>query len=114
MHSHKSSAAFAHIAGLALIVALHATPASAALPPQYQRLKELQAILDDGGVASAFDMHHPIDKIERVSADLYRVSSGPCTMDIAIKDDPKRALPPGWTGARRFILERGPFTCKPN
>jgi hypothetical protein len=77
-------------------------------------LKELQAILDDGAVASAFGMRHPIDKIERVDVDRFRVSSGSCTMDIAIKDDPKRALPPGWTGSRRFVLERGAFTCKSN
>jgi hypothetical protein len=103
------------MAGLALTVAaVHATSASAALPPQYQRVLELRAILDDAGVAAAFDLTHPIDKIEHVGQDLYRVSAGSCTMDIAIKSDPKRALPPGWTGSRKFILDRGAFTCKSN
>ena len=86
--------------------------AQAALPPQYQRLREIQAILDDARIMRAFDLLHPIDRIERVEHDLYRVNGGGCSMDISIKDDPSVHHPDGWTGRRAFILDPGPLVCK--
>jgi hypothetical protein len=54
---------------------LAATPAAAAFPPQYQRLAELRAVMDHQGVAAAFG-GTPIERIEYVRTDLYRVSAG--------------------------------------
>ena len=47
-------------------VMLLSAAADAATPPQYQRPKEMRAILDDAKVLGAFDVAHPIDGIERV------------------------------------------------
>jgi len=68
--------------------------AQAALPPYWQRVVEIQAILDEGDVARKLD-HAPINRIERVGEDLYRVQAGTCTLDIRVvgesRSDPGRA-----------------------
>lgn len=97
-------------AGLGLLIST--LPGHAALPPQYQRLAEIRAILDDSGVAQLFDVAHPIDKIEYVSPDLYRVSSGTCSMDVAIAPDPAWKPKPNWVGPRHFIVVPGKLVCK--
>jgi hypothetical protein len=83
------------------------TTAMAALPPQYQRLAELRAILDDSRVAGAFS--RPIDKIERIAEDLYRLTAGTCTMDVAIKDNPSRV---DVVGPRSFFIDPAQLACK--
>ena len=88
-------------------VVLCSAPAMAALPPQYQRLAELRAILDDSRVVGAFS--RPIDKIERIAEDLYRLTAGTCTMDVAIKDNPSRA---GVVGPRSFFIDPAQIACK--
>ena len=80
----------------------------AALPPQYQRLAELRAILGDSRVVGAFTSR-PIDKIERIAEDLYRLTAGTCTMDVAIKDNPSRA---GVVGPRSFFIDPAQVACK--
>ena len=77
---------------------LAATPAQAALPPQYQRLAELRAVMDHAGVAAALGST-PIERIEYVRPDLYRVTAGRCHIDVRIADLP---TPRGIVGARRF------------
>jgi hypothetical protein len=89
-------------------VVLCSATAMAALPPQYQRLAELRAILDDSRVVGAFTSR-PIDKIERIAEDLYRLTAGPCTMDVAIKDSPSRA---NVVGPRGFFIDPAPMACK--
>ena len=89
-------------------VVLCSATAMAALPPQYQRLAELRAILNDSRVVGAFTSH-PIDKIERIAEDLYRLTAGTCTMDVAIKDDPSRA---GVVGPRSFFIDPAQMACK--
>jgi hypothetical protein len=92
---------------LALVPALAAAPASAALPPQYQRAAEFRAVAADGGVANAFG-GAPIERIEYVRRDLYRVSAGACRLDVAIVDLP---TPPDVTGGRRFAVKAGGRVC---
>ena len=87
--------------------ALAALPADAALPPQYQRAAELKAVVADPGVANAFG-GTPIDRVEFVRTDLYRVSAGACRLDVAIVDLP---TPPGVTGGRRFAVKAGRKAC---
>ena len=84
---------------------LAATPAKAALPPNYQRLAELRAVLDLPAVASAF----VIDRIDYVATDLYRLSGGRCTLDVRIIDLP---MPRGMVGARRFEARAGRRVCR--
>jgi hypothetical protein len=89
-------------------VVLCSATAMAALPPQYQRLAELRAILDDSRVVGAFTSG-PIDKIERIAEDLYRLTAGKCTMDVAIKDNPSRV---NVVGPRSFFIDPGQMACK--
>jgi len=83
--------------------ALAAVPAPAALPPQYQRLAELRAVLNDQGVAAAFG-GAPIERVEYVRPDLYRVTAGRCHLDVRIVGLP---MPRGMVGARRFEVRAG-------
>jgi hypothetical protein len=92
-------------AGLALLTA---APGNAALAPNYQRLAELRAILDLPEVASAFGID-PVDRIDHVAADLYRLSAGRCTLDVRIVDLP---MPRGMVGARRFEARAARRVCR--
>ena len=90
----------------AAALALAAMPASAALPPQYQRLAELRAVLDHAEVASG--LGQPIDRIEYAGPDLYRVRAGRCHIDVRIVTLP---TPRGLVGARRFEARPGRRIC---
>jgi hypothetical protein len=92
----------------ALFAAAVAMPAAAALPPQYQRLAELKAVLDAPGVGAAFGIDSPIERVEYVRTDLYRVSGGACRLDVAIVG---LAMPNGMVGPRRFSVKPGRKTC---
>ena len=87
--------------------ALAAGPAGAALPPQYQRLAELRAILDHQGVVTAFGAT-PIERVEHVGPDRYRVSAGPCRLEVRIADLP---MPRNRVGPRRFEVRVGERVC---
>jgi len=86
---------------------LAATPAGSALPPQHQRAAELKAVVADPFVANAFD-GAPIERIEFVRTDLYRVSARGCRLDVAILDLP---TPADVAGGRRFRVKPGRKTC---
>ncbi len=90
--------------------ALTALPALAALPPQYQRQKELQAIIADAAVVDAFGFDG-IGAVEFVAPDLYRVTGGNCTLEVKIIDVPN-SHGEGWAGPREFALEVGEPVCK--
>ena len=87
--------------------AFAAMPVSAALPPQYQRSAELKAIVADGGIANAFG-GAPIERVEYMRTDLYRVSAGACRLDVAIVDLP---TPADVAGPRRFAVRAGRKVC---
>jgi hypothetical protein len=91
--------------GLALFPA---APAQAALAPNYQRLAELRAVLDLPAVASAFGID-PVDRIDYVATDLYRLSAGRCSLDVRIIGLP---MPRGMVGARRFEARAGRRVCR--
>ena len=88
--------------------ALATVPAIAALPPNYQRLAELRAVLNHPAVGSAFGMDNPVERVEYVRPDLYRVSGGRCRMDVAIHGLP---MPRGMAGPRRFEARPGKKVC---
>ncbi|HMG49385.1 MAG TPA: hypothetical protein VK597_02250 [Inquilinus sp.] len=94
-------------AGAAAILLVAPTAgARAALPPYWQRAAEIQAILDNGDVARKLD-EAPIDRIERVGNDLYRIQAESCALDIRIVGE-SRSDP----GPRKFRLEVGDPACK--
>ena len=87
--------------------ALAASPAAAALAPNYQRLAELRAVIENPGVNSALQ-DATVDKVEYVRADLYRVTAGRCHVDVAIVGIP---LPRNMVGPRRFEVRPGRRVC---
>jgi len=89
------------------MAALAAWPASAALAPEYQRIRELNAVLNHQGVVAAFG-GTPIEAIEVVRTDLYRVRAGRCRLDVAIVGLP---MPRGMAGPRRFEARPGRRVC---
>lgn len=93
------------LAGAAATLLL-TTAAQAALPPYWQRVREIQAILDDGDVGRAL-REAPIDRIERIAEDRYQVQAGPCTLEIRVIGE-SRSDP----GPRKFHLEAGAATCR--
>jgi hypothetical protein len=82
-----------------------ATAAQAALPPYWQRARELTAILENSDVARELD-EAPITRIEATSEDRYRVSSGNCTVDVQLIGK-ARSNP----GPRLFDLRVGKRKC---
>jgi hypothetical protein len=91
----------------AAALTLMAFPVSAALAPNYQRIRELNAVLEHPGVAAALG-GAPIDRIEYVRTDLYRVTAGRCRLDVRILGLP---MPSGMAGARRFEARPGRRVC---
>lgn len=82
--------------------------ALAALPPYWQRQAEIQAIADSADVASKLESR-PIDMIEHMGTDRYRVGGGGCTLDVRIVDDTSAEPIPG---PRKFKLQVGKLVCK--
>jgi len=80
----------------------------AALPPVYERAAEFRAIANHAGIANAFE-GNPIEKIEFLSKDLYRVSAGDCHLDVAIVGKPNLD---GLVGPRQFEVKPGTVVCE--
>ena len=93
-----------HLSAFALAAAA-ALPAGAALPPQYQRLAELRAILSHPGVTEAFGAT-PIERVLYVREDLYLVTAGRCRLPVVIA-----GLPSDNPGPRRFEVRPGRRVC---
>jgi hypothetical protein len=96
----------ARLAALAAAV-LATSPATGALPPKYQRLAEIRAVLDNRAVSEALG-DSPIDSIVYVRTDLYRVAAGRCRIDARIVG---LSMPDGVVGARRFEVRAGQRIC---
>ena len=84
-------------------------PAFAALPPQYQRQRELLAIIESEAVTAEFGMDG-IESVEYLGEDRYRVTGGNCTLEVTIVDVPN-THPAGFTGPREFAVEIGETAC---
>ncbi len=82
--------------------------ARAALAPNYQRLAELRAILEDPAVIAAFGVA-PIARIAHVGPDSYLVASETCQLSVRIVGQP---LPSGMVGPRRFSVSAGKANCR--
>lgn len=95
--------AFLLAAGLAGVA-----EAGAALAPNYQRLAELRAILDDPAVIAAFGAA-PITGVTHLGSDTYLVVSETCRLSVRIVGQP---LPAGMVGPRRFSVRAGKASCR--
>lgn len=67
------------LAGLALAL-LAALPAAAMVPPHIQQRNQLRMLIDLPALARFF----PIDRIELVRPDLWRVTAGRCHIDVRL------------------------------
>ena len=83
-----------------------ASTASAALAPNWQRAAEMKAILESADIAAALK-ERPIDRIEALGVDRYRVTAGRCRLEVEIT-----GLPQAMLGARPFALSLGPVRCR--
>jgi hypothetical protein len=83
-------------------------PAQAVLAPNYQRLVELKAILAESAVIDSFDVYHPIDRIEFIKQDFYRVAAGSCHVDVTLVDKPANEH---MVGPRQFTIKVGKKIC---
>ncbi len=79
-----------------------------ALAPNYQRAAELSAILTNPDVIGSFGMTDPIDRIEYVRPDMYRVTAGRCYIEVVIVDRLGRQ---GIVGARQFEVRPSKKVC---
>jgi len=95
---------------LAAGMALAGSAALAALPPEYQRLEELKAILvavQAEGVAGTIG---EINVIEYVGTDHYEIRSVTCTVAALIVTTPQKE--PGIPGPRIFEVRLQPPVCR--
>jgi len=91
-------------------IALATGPALAALPPQYQRQAELLAIINDSAIVEAFGVTRPIEAVEWVEPDLYRVKGAGCSVEVRIVTTPN-TQPAGFVGPRQFTIAAGELAC---
>jgi hypothetical protein len=91
---------------IALSIIASATGADAALAPNYQRAREMTAIID--AVAAQLPQH-PITKIIYRKPDRYGVVAGPCSIEASIVPTPPKA---GVLGPRQFEVKLGVPRCK--
>ena len=92
-----------------MLLSILTLPALAALPPHYQRQKELVAIISH--VIEDFGINRPIESILMKDQDVYEVTSGRCRMEVVIVDASHEPGEDLMAGPRQFAIEAGPLTC---
>lgn len=92
-------------AGIVMGCLMTATHAQAALAPNYQRAKEMTAIIE--AVAEKIP-NHPISKIIYQNADQYQIIAGPCSIRATIITKPEK---PMMVGPRQFEVKLSPQKC---
>jgi hypothetical protein len=97
------------LGGLLLLAGM--LPSFAALPPYYQRVRELQAILDDESIQAKLG-GKPIDSITFIEQDHYEVLGGACLIEVQILDVPLVQGAPPILGPRKFTLSVGDPDCE--
>jgi hypothetical protein len=84
-------------------------PASAALSPLYESIREIKTILEDPRLAAVFRDQLPIISITVKSQDVFEFTSPSCRVDVKVVDV---SPTPKIVGGRQFTLEFGEATCK--
>ncbi|WP_429807055.1 hypothetical protein [Ensifer sp. B1-9] len=96
---------FARSAALCLATLLVASQAEATLAPNYQRARELNAVINAVAVAVP---KYPIDKVISQGRDRYAVNAGKCTVMARIVGLPSK---PGLVGPRQFEVQLDKPDC---
>jgi len=89
-----------------LSLLLLATSSQAALAPNSQRAKELNAVLE---AATATLPQRPISKVIYQKEDQYKVIAGPCSLKATIVTIPMKD---GMVGPRQFEVKLGRWNCR--
>jgi len=95
--------------GVATVLAGLAARAAGMIPPVNQRLGDLTSILSLPRLAAAFEA--PIERIEIIGPDLYRLTAGRCHIDIRMVRVP--GGPGEGLGPPRTAPQAGPRICEP-
>lgn len=107
----RRSGTFARSLGCAAPLLLCAiSVASAALPPAYQRVREIAAV----AAAAAPKLSDPIEVVRQVEPWRYEVRAGACRLEVRIVLDPPK-IEPGAVpapGPRPFAAIPGKPTCR--
>lgn len=89
---------------------LFAAPALAALPPQYQRMVELHAVLDAADAGGVPDQLGEIVGVAYIGPDLYEIYGETCTVLARIVSTPQKG--PLVVGPRQFEVRLDPPVCR--
>lgn len=89
------------------LVSLLAMPSFAALPPVYQRMAELRAVLD--AVQALLEEIGEVTAVEFIAVDLYEVRSDRCRVAAHIVDTPQAGPP--IVGPRQFTIVLDKAVC---
>ena len=92
-----------------MLLMLGTVAALAALPPQYQRQAELQAVIVEA--TEQFGIGHLIESIVMTGGDSYEVTGDGCRMTLTIEDAPQDKAAEPMVGSRQFTVKPGPLTC---
>ncbi len=98
---------------VAAVLLMVAPGALAALPPVHERAREMTAILNSPDLSRALGANRPVDVIERLGPDRYRVRAGDCALEARIMDRPRDPSAPRRMGPREFTVGLGPLACGP-
>lgn len=90
-----------------MLATICASTAQAALPPKYQRAREMAAALD---AATAILEGELVDGIDYLGDDIFRVRAGGCVLRVEIVDTPRAA--PSMPGPRAFTARAGRPVCR--
>jgi hypothetical protein len=88
----------------AAIILAGATTANAALAPNYQRAREIAAVVE---AVAALVESHPIDQVTALGADQYEVLAGPCGVVANLVPLPSD----GMAGPLKFTVELSEPDC---
>ncbi|MCX5471586.1 hypothetical protein OSH04_07670 [Alcaligenes sp. A-TC2] len=91
-----------------LLLALPFFSSHAALRGDGQRKVEFRAVIENLDLNNSFSYWQLIERVEYVSADLYRIHAGHCFIDVSLTTIP---FPEGFVGARQFELSYSEKQC---
>lgn len=94
------------VSALALAGGMVASSAQAALAPNYQRARELSAVIEAAAAQLPTD---PITKVIYLKPDLYQVVAGSCSLKASIVSKPLKG---GMVGPRQFDVSLSKPRCK--
>lgn len=103
-----------HLLRCVPVLLLCTTPAVAALAPQYERLRQLQAILGDAQIAESLSRAGPIDRIQWIEGLTFRVGAGACEMAVTLDVPPRSqgSTPPMSGAPIPYRVVPGKVACK--